>query len=220
MDQGRYRKGLHAYQGAVYLEETTEEDYCFRVWPGSAKYHRDFIDAFPEAASDCDFFRLESEHLEWYRDRGVSEKSVPVPKGGMVLWDSRTLHDNSKPVKGRKTADVWRYVIFVCMTPAIWAEERDLKVKRRAFEKMAATAHWASQTTRLFATTDELDLSKDIGFHEMIDSHPDIAKTKEVRQLVGLDSYDFNDGNPNDPGWRPSWTSKDAYKKLNLEDFF
>ena len=31
LDQGVSRPGLHAYQGAVYLEEQTADDWCFQV---------------------------------------------------------------------------------------------------------------------------------------------------------------------------------------------
>ncbi|XP_069121482.1 uncharacterized protein [Argopecten irradians] len=208
-DQGSWRIGLHAFQGAVYLEETTCEDYCFRVIEGSCNVHREFLDTFKEAAEDSageDFYQLKPEYVEWYKNKGLKEKKVPVPKGGMVIWDSRTVHDNVKPEKGRLHSDRWRFVTFVCMTPARWARKKDLQLKKEAFEKMVATAHWPSQGVWLFASTSECSKTKYKSQIEMIDEIPEIAKSREVRQLVGLDKYDFEDGLPNDLGWLPEWS--------------
>ncbi|XP_041378397.1 uncharacterized protein LOC121390605 [Gigantopelta aegis] len=38
LDQSGARKGLHVYQGALYLESTSETDYCFRVMKGSNRH--------------------------------------------------------------------------------------------------------------------------------------------------------------------------------------
>ncbi|XP_060071291.1 uncharacterized protein LOC132551198 [Ylistrum balloti] len=210
-DQGSWRIGLHAFQGAVYLEETTEEDYCFRVIEGSCRVHREFLDTFTEAEEDSageDFYMLKPEFVEWYKNKGLREKKVPVPKGGMVIWDSRTVHDNVKPEMGRLHSDRWRFVTFVCMTPAIWTSKKDLDLKKEAFEKMVATAHWPSQGVWIFASTSECSKTKHKSQIEMVDEIPEIAKTKEVRLLVGLDEYDFEDGLPNDLGWKPQWSKK------------
>ncbi|OWF44015.1 uncharacterized protein LOC110458814 [Mizuhopecten yessoensis] len=208
-DQGSWRIGLHAFQGAMYLEETTEEDYCFRVIEGSCKVHKEFLDTFQEAKEDCageDFYILKPEYIEWYKNKGLKEKKVPVPKGGMVLWDSRTVHDNVKPEQNRLHSDRWRFVTFVCMTPARWARKKDLELKKEAFEKMVATAHWPSQGVWLFPSTSECSKTKHKSLIEMVDEIPEIAKTREVRLLVGLDEYDFEDGQPNDLGWLPEWS--------------
>jgi len=211
IDQSNMRKGLHAYQGAVYLEETTEQDYCFRVIDGFPKYHQDLFETFKKARTEAnvkDFYILPPEHIEWYKSKGLKEKKIPVPKGGMVLWDSRTIHDNVKPEEGRLHAGRWRYVVFVCMTPAHWARKKDLDLKSEAYQKMLSTAHWPSQGVKLFSSTSEALLSMNLPQIEMIDKQPDIAKSEEVRRLVGLDKYDFEDGRPNDLGWQPSWADE------------
>lgn len=221
-DQGSWRNGLHVYQGAIYLEETTEEDYCFRVFPGSLKHHKEFLNTFPEAARDSageDFYRLKNEYVNWFRSKGLREKKVPVPKGGLVLWDSRTIHDNVKPEIDREHSNRWRFVVFVCMAPAIWAKDKDLAMKKEAFEKMVATAHWPAQGVWFFPSTAECSKTKDLPQIEIVNTHPDIAHTKEVRQLVGLEPYDYSDGAPNDPGWQPSW-SEDAGKFVHSSPTF
>ena len=119
----------------------------------------------------------------------------------MVLWDSRTVHDNAEPIRGRTHSDRWRFIILVCMAPAIWASENDIRLKNKAFKEMLGCAHWPSQGVKLF--TDAGEPEKFI-----IQRQPDVANSSEVRRLVGLDKYDFNDGESNGPGWVPEWSKE------------
>lgn len=208
LDQGSWRKGLHAYQGAVYLEETTPSDYCFRVLEGSQKYHQDLMDTFSdvnEAMAGKDFYILKNHHFEFYRNKGCAKKKVPVPKGGLVLWDSRTVHDTLAPVEGRPHTDRWRFVIYICMTPAVWASKKDFEVKKKAYEEMLCSAHWPSQGVKLFPGTDSNEQTKHKRI-EMVEEQPPIARTRLVRLLAGIEAYDFTDGRPNGPDWRPRWS--------------
>ncbi|VDH93886.1 Hypothetical predicted protein [Mytilus galloprovincialis] len=119
MDPDSCREGLHVYQGAVYLEETTENDYCFRVLENSVQVHKEFYESFPKVIEETtgkDFYCLSKEHFDWYLSKGCKIKKVPVP---MVLWDSRMIHDNIAPLAGRPYSKRWRFVVFVCMAPAI-----------------------------------------------------------------------------------------------------
>uniref|UniRef100_K1PPN6 Phytanoyl-CoA dioxygenase n=1 Tax=Magallana gigas TaxID=29159 RepID=K1PPN6_MAGGI len=210
LDQGSWRKGLHAYQGAVYLEETTPSDYCFRVLEGSQKYHQDLMYTFSdvnEAMAGKDFYILKNHHLKFYQNKGCAKKKVPVPKGGLVLWDSRLVHDTLAPVEGRPHADRWRFVTYVCMTPAIWASKIDFKVKKMAYEEMLCSAHWPSQGVKLFPGTHEDEPTKHKRI-EMVEEQPSIARTRLVQLLAGLEAYDFTDGRPNGPYWEPRWTPR------------
>ena len=88
MDQGSWRDGLHVYQGAVYLEETTETDYCLRVLENSVQFHIEFYETFPKAVEEAageDFYRLSQEHLDWYLSKGCKIKKVTVLKKFMGL---------------------------------------------------------------------------------------------------------------------------------------
>ena len=204
LDQGVRRQGLHAYQGAVYLEETTETDHCFRVLSYSHLYHSDFFQKFAKAdqsSRKLEFYKLNKTQKKWYNERGCELTKVPAPKGGMVLWDSRTVHDNCKPVYGRPHNDRWRFVIFVSMTPAIWATPEDLTRKTEAYEQLLITTHWSSQgikTFKPYGAKKERSVT--------IDALPDIARTKEACLLFGLESYNYKDGQPNGP-LAPTWIS-------------
>ncbi|XP_060073745.1 uncharacterized protein LOC132553514 [Ylistrum balloti] len=198
LDQAVYRQGLHAYQAGVYLEETTDTDHCLRVMAHSHLYHADFFNTFPPAATRsrrCEFLKLSKAQKAWYDARGCKRTKVPVPKGGMVLWDSRTVHDNMKPVYGRPNKDRWRFVVFVSMTPAIWASPEAIEKKNIAYDKMLTTAHWASMGVRNFKPFTPKGVEKDLTIH----AQPDIAQTREAKLLFGKAEYDFEDGKPNGP---------------------
>lgn len=214
LDQGVKRQGRHAFQGAVYLEETTTQDYCFRVLKSSHKFHKTFFEKFPGAAKRTrirsEFCMLSKAQRIWYLDQGCPLTYVPVPKGGLVLWDSRTVHDNDAPDINRQNKDRWRCVVFVSMAPAIWADEKNREFRKKAYENMELTSHWAAQGQKTFKSNNPKKKRRndgepvsDIDIHS-ITQLPISAKTPEVRLLMGVDKYDFDDGEPNGPP-APTW---------------
>ena len=209
-DQGAVRKGVHAYQGAVYLEECSEDDWCLEVVKKSHLYHEKFFQRHRFAAirSCNDYCRLKSAEISWYSkmDPDCQVHRVPVPKGGMVLWDSRTIHANARPIKGRQNPDRWRYVAFVCMTPAIWASQEDIESKAKAYDECLMTSHWASQGVGFFREKPRSLLGPSLEL-PAVKELPDIAKTKDVQNLMGVNPYDFEDGLPNGPP-APEWVSE------------
>lgn len=96
------RVGLHAYQGALYLEEQTKHDWTFQVMEKSHKVTQGMFEKFPDKVVDAKraghYVRLSEENIEYYEKCGCRVKRVPVPKGGMVLWDSRLVHANARPL--------------------------------------------------------------------------------------------------------------------------
>ncbi|XP_064609905.1 LOW QUALITY PROTEIN: uncharacterized protein LOC135473901 [Liolophura sinensis] len=205
LDQGKFRQGLHAYQGAVYLEETTDTDWVFRVLSGSHKHHQLFYDSHPAAGnkSKQDFYKLKDPEIQWYKEKGCELTKVPVPKGGMVLWDSRLVHDSCRPELGRPNADRWRFVVFVSMTPAVWASERDLNMRKTAYKRLFLTTHWSSQGANYFPEKNSDFPWKRI---KTIESLPDIALSDDAKLLSGVIEYDFEDGRPNGDEYFPVWT--------------
>lgn len=211
LDQGVKRQGRHAYQGAVYLAETTEHDYCLRVLKHSHKHHSDFFGTFPKAAAQTrrfEFLKLNRTQRHWYIDNGCSLVYVPVPKGGMVLWDSRTVHDTCPPECGRPDIDKWRCVVFVSMTPAFWADEEDMKFKKNSYYNMQLTSHWSSQgqTTLSNYNAKKRKIDGKMVDPLSIDELLAVAQTRETKRLMGIERYNFNDKRPNGPR-KPVWIS-------------
>lgn len=96
------RVGEHAHQGALYLEEQTEQDWTFQVMQGSHKMLEEFFEKFPERADAVRRFGchtdLNAEEVLYFKNAGCTVSRVPVPKGGFVLWDSRLVHANAAPL--------------------------------------------------------------------------------------------------------------------------
>lgn len=58
--------------------------------------------AAPWVGTSKDWYKLSAEEIAWYRERGCVDTLSTCPKGGVVLWDSRAIHANTKPVRGRE----------------------------------------------------------------------------------------------------------------------
>lgn len=69
---------------------------------------------------------------------------VECPKGSMVLWDSRTMHQGGVPIAGYEGAQKDRGIVYVCYAPASQCEAAGRGAVRR--KELAAddrtTAHW------------------------------------------------------------------------------
>ncbi|KAH3830606.1 uncharacterized protein LOC127878136 isoform X2 [Dreissena polymorpha] len=194
LDQESTREGLHAYQGGVYLEEALHDDWTLQVMENSHKVFAKFFKDNERAAltsAEKQFFRLNKTQINYFEKNGCKIVRVPVPKGGMVLWDSRLVHANAQPLKGRANPGRWRYVVFVSMTPAIWASQEDMRIKEDAYHGTKMTNHWSSEGSMLMQ---ESAASK---CHPKI--MPKIAHTTAAQQLSGVIPYDFEDGSPNGP---------------------
>ena len=207
-DQIGSRLGLHAYQGALYLEEQCKDDWTFHVLEGSHKHMDKFYEHYPhaeETAEPLGYYNLSPDELDFYKDNGCSRiVRVPVPKGGMALWDSRLIHANARPLLKRKHPGRWRYTIFVSMTPAIWASEKDIKDHKEAYKNVMMTSHWSSAGIVPYVSNGRANIIYPLEL-------PEIAKSDEAKMLSGVIAYDFDDGKPNGGDYRPQWKSKDEH---------
>ncbi|RUS71290.1 hypothetical protein EGW08_020947 [Elysia chlorotica] len=212
--QSADRVSLHAYQGAVYLEGCDEDDWTFEVFEGSHTHFDEFMDTTDQWRCD----KIAGDHLDWFKSRGCRRRRVPCPKGGMILWDSRLVHANARPKAGRANTGRWRYVVFVCMTPAVWATPGDLAVKRRAYEQRRLTAHWPSDGVKLANNCPLPDQSLDPV--DLLDL-PEVARTDDAKRLVGILPYDeadpdwLDETDENRCKFRPAWNKERWAKHLN-----
>ena len=204
-DQIASRLGLHAYQGALYLEEQCVDDWTFHILEGSHKHLDDFYDHYPQAAKKAEplgYYHISSEEIEFFKAAGASRiVRVPVPKGGMVLWDSRLIHANARPLHTRRHPGRWRYTLFISMTPAIWASEKDIRDHKGAYENAWMTSHWSSAGLVPYHSRGRSNI---IYPTEV----PEIARTEDAKKLSGAIPYDFEDGQPNGGDYRPKWRIK------------
>lgn len=138
-------------QGLVTLEEMGSDDGTLKVLAGSHNYHNDFVKYKKEKDSKWkaeanNWYKLKRNEIDWYREqKDVKEVRVNAPKGSLVLWDSRTIHQNSPPVRGRtcpESGPRWRYVVYSCMLPADKIKPRDMAKKQKALKELRMTTHW------------------------------------------------------------------------------
>lgn len=177
------------------MEECAEDDWTFEVLEGSHLLFDDYMET-----NQC--WMLSNKDVQWFTDQGCPRKRVPCPRGGMILWDSRLFHANARPREGRQNPGRWRFVVFVCMAPAWWAEQDDLETKQKAYDKLELTTHWPARGVQLFARNVNTRIyPADTGY---VTSLPEVALSNEAKQLAGVLPYeDDGETDPNDlPEWR------------------
>lgn len=206
-DQGAEKFGLHAYQGGVYLEAAEEDDWTFYVLQKSHKFLDEFYASDKKVAEESarhNFFNISANNLEWFKSKGCELLRVAVPKGGMVVWDSRLIHANARPVKGRKNPGRWRFTVLVCMTPACWANKSDLEKRQAVYKSAAMISHWPSQDVRvdIQGSSAPSEQTKNIVFPEKMSG---FAATDGVQELCGYKEYDFSNVKSNPEISYPKW---------------
>ncbi len=204
-DQGPRRVGLHAIQGALYLEDATAEDWCLKVITKSHKHHSDFFAEYPpNPNSEHRKLNLKknTNEVQWYLDRGGQVKRIACLKGGMILWDSRTVHSGAPPLEGREHSDRWRFCVFVCMAPAKWATEKDYAAKAHGLLNMRTSRHWPANGFSLFQEFEK--------HAEDVPGLPAQAQSEEAQYLSGALRYDFDDKDL--PDWTPQLTDYPDYE--------
>jgi len=139
IDQGSHPGGFQSVQGFINLIETTEEDGCLVVYPYSHLLHAQFHQQFPTFTGN--WCMLENQHKQWFQNKGCLPIRVAAPAGSLVLWDSRVVHANATAVVQRKKPHLFRMVVYVCMTPRILADHKNIAKKRKYFEEGRVTNH-------------------------------------------------------------------------------
>lgn len=147
-DQSFLRHEKECIQGWVTANPVEEGDATLVFLEGSHNFHADFANAF-KITEKPDWYKLSSEHIEYYTNRGCEQRFIACPEGSLVLWDSRTIHSGIQPLRGRSQAKI-RCVGYVCFTPRRLATEKDLKKRMQAFEQLRMTSHWPHKP-RLFS---------------------------------------------------------------------
>lgn len=158
VDQSLYLDGRRCIQGFANFEEADGQwDSTLKVIPGSHKIHEKLVSKHgirPEMggkqAGKPDknhWYKFTEEELERIYGKDFREKVVRVsaPKGSIVLWDSRTVHQNCPPIKGRPIARD-RAIVYLCYGPADWMSDAEVKNKAQRAIEERMSSHWPWQT--------------------------------------------------------------------------
>ena len=134
-DQSGKKKGVHCYQAFVSLTKNKEKTLV--VYKGSHKLHENY---FKEMKIDTnkDWNVINEDYIDKIKD---TKKILKVPAGSLVIWDSRTFHQNQY---GNKNTEE-RIVQYVSYLPKNDRQNTpSMKNKRQKyFDEKRTTSHWA-----------------------------------------------------------------------------
>jgi hypothetical protein len=137
-DQGSPSGGkedeLKCFQGFVAL--TTNKHRSLVVYEGSHRLHADYFKIKGKTSSNWNI--IDAEFIKTIADK---KRVLNVKAGSLVLWDSRTFHQNQY---GRPDSGEERIVQYICMLPRSHPDNKPhVQAKRKKyFEERRTTSHW------------------------------------------------------------------------------
>jgi hypothetical protein len=140
-DQSFVDKGFKCVQSWVSAFDVNDGDATLAFYEGSNRFHTDFGESFG-ITDTANWYKMDTdEKIGFYKDRGCVAKHIMCPKGSIVLWDSRTIHCGTEPLKTRAQPN-FRCVAYLCYMPRKLAPEKEIVKKIKAYEEMRVTSHW------------------------------------------------------------------------------
>ena len=134
-DQSGLKKGLQCIQS--FLSLTSNVERTFVVYEGSHKLHEDNSELY-QKDNPSDWNPIEQEYVELLEDR---KKLLRVNAGSLVLWDSRTFHQNTC---GPEDCEEERLVQYLCFLPKNNEKnDEDMhQLRRQYFSNLRTTNHY------------------------------------------------------------------------------
>jgi len=133
-DQAPNSKGLQCYQGFVAL--TSNRERTLVVYEESHLLHEQYFKE-RNITSSKNWQLISKEYLETI---STKKKALEVPAGALVLWDSRTFHQNRYGLPGSEE----RIVQYVCYLPKVNKKNSKSQQTKRLkyFNTLRTTSHW------------------------------------------------------------------------------
>jgi len=132
-DQAPTKKGLKCIQGFVAL--TSNSDRTLVVYEGSHKLHEEYAKEY-NLISTKDWLLIEQQYLDKISDK---RKVLNIKAGSLVLWDSRTFHQNQYGINSNEE----RIVQYVSFLPRSNLSKKMLEKRQKYFADKRTTSHWA-----------------------------------------------------------------------------
>jgi hypothetical protein len=142
-DQSFTRNDFECVQSWVTALDVNEGDATLSILEGSHHLHEEFATEFGVKVKS-DWYKLNTDEQKFFISRGCEMKNIRCPAGSLVLWDSRTIHCGVEATRGRYEPN-FRAVIYLCYMPREGCSEKLLEKKRKAFETLRTTTHWADR---------------------------------------------------------------------------
>jgi len=132
-DQAPNKPDLECYQGLVSLTDNKERTLV--VYEKSHTIHKTYFEE-KGIKSSKNWQLIDHEKLEALKD---TKRVLHIPAGSLVLWDSRTFHQNQYGKPGEE-----RIVQYVCYLPKSHKKNTAaMKTKRmKYFNEKRTTSHW------------------------------------------------------------------------------
>ena len=134
-DQSSRKKGLHCYQS--FLSLTNNSERSLLLYKGSHLLHEDYFTTM-EIDEPRDWHIIDKNYLnEIYEDKII----LNVKAGDLVIWDSRTFHQNTC---GSEDCKEERLIQYLCYLPKNneFNDETQQKLRRKYYENLRTTSHW------------------------------------------------------------------------------
>ena len=133
-DQAPNLKGMHCYQGFVSL--TNNKERTLVVYEGTHLLHEKYFKD-RNIESNNNWQVLEKDYVESIKHL---KRVLHVPAGSLVLWESRTFHQNQYGAPESEE----RMVQYVCYIPRnhIKNTEAIQEKRKRYFKDQRTTTHW------------------------------------------------------------------------------
>ncbi|EHL01873.1 Clavaminate synthase-like protein [Glarea lozoyensis ATCC 20868] len=143
VDQSPHLKGIQCIQGILNLCPNGNVDGGLMVLKGSHVLNEKFFKIHgTEKKAEWgvvpdDWHGFNAEERKWFEENGAVEVKVNCGPGDLILWDSRLVHWNVRPVSKQTRA-----LFYVCYTPASFSSKEELAKKKQIFEARERTTHW------------------------------------------------------------------------------
>lgn len=133
-DQCSNSDGLKCYQGFISL--TNNKERTLVVYKGSHKLHKQYFKD-RNISNKCNWNKIDLDYLDSIKDR---KTILNVPAGSLVLWDSRTFHQNQY---GKPNSEE-RIVQYICYLPKNNPDNTISiqKKRKKYFDDRRTTSHW------------------------------------------------------------------------------
>ena len=131
-DQAPNSRGFQCIQS--FLSFTENKERTFVVYEGTHKLHETY---FKNINSDNNWHVFDEDYI---RSLQSFKRILHVKPGDLVLWDSRTYHQNQYGTPNSET----RMVQYICFFPKNHPENtKELqKIRRHYYETRRTTTHW------------------------------------------------------------------------------
>jgi ectoine hydroxylase-related dioxygenase (phytanoyl-CoA dioxygenase family) len=141
-DQSSHKKGRHCYQS--FLSLTNNNERSLIIYKGSHLLHEHYFKTL-NIDAPRDWCVLDKNYVSNLEDRKIN---VKVSAGDLVVWDSRTFHQNTC---GDSNCNEERLVQYLCYLPKnnIKNDKIQQNLRREYFEERYTTSHWPYPITNV-----------------------------------------------------------------------